>query len=67
MNMTGRTLLIALAGAAFLVFLFPYTLGPFAMNGTDTLVMVALLWVGVCTRPGANAPGSSRSNLCRFR
>jgi hypothetical protein len=45
--MIGRALLIALIGTVFLVFLFPYILGPFAPNGTETLVLVALLWVGV--------------------
>ena len=44
MNMSGRTLIIALSITVFLVFVFPYFLGPFALNGTELLILVAILW-----------------------
>ncbi len=44
--MSKRALVIAFAGTAFLVFAPPYILGAFGSvpNGTETLILVALLW-----------------------
>ena len=44
--MTSKAVIIALAGTALLVFVVPYVLPSlgFSINGTETLLLVALCW-----------------------
>ena len=44
--MTTRYCLVAVIGTVFLVFVLPYVLAVFGLapNGTETLLLVVLLW-----------------------
>lgn len=46
--MSARGWLVAIIGTAFIVFMLPYVLAAFgpAPNGTETLLLVVLLWTG---------------------
>ncbi len=43
--MRKSAVLFAVAGTLFLALILPFMLGPFAPNGTETLALIALLWV----------------------
>jgi hypothetical protein len=55
--MTGRGGLVTVIGTVFLVFVLPYVLAVFGLapNGTETLLLIVLLWAGswVFARRGA--------------
>lgn len=46
--MTARGWLLAVSATVFLVFVLPYVLAMFGLapNGTETLLLVVLLWAG---------------------
>jgi hypothetical protein len=46
--MSARGRLLAVSGTAFIIFVLPYVLAVFGMtpNGTETMLLVVLLWVG---------------------
>lgn len=48
--MSARGWLVAVIGTALIVFVLPYVLAVFGLspNGTETLLLVALLWAGSC-------------------
>ncbi|PTT62360.1 hypothetical protein [Arthrobacter sp. HMWF013] len=57
--MSSRGWLLAIVGTAFIIFVLPYVMEVFgqAFNGTETLILVVLLWAGSWAFSRRRAPG----------